>query len=149
MDIFVAVKLLQQSCSTFKEVRGQTLTHSTGLDPLFFGPHSPGLIFFFSCFNFLHPLTESDSLHSSLTKHKLQYFRWRGGGQMCGGDARTIRFQFAGNGKHDMCVFVVRMRQKMSVSAVTVFKTRKLKGQRGEMDDGRISEVKVAEGFSP
>lgn len=86
MDIFVAVRLLQQSCSTFKEVRGQTLTHSTGLDLWFFGPHSPGMIFF--SFNFLHPLTESFSLHSSLTKqdgrHKLQYLGHGRGRQMCG-----------------------------------------------------------------
>lgn len=50
-------------------------------------------------------------------------------------DMKTIWFQFAGNGKHDK--FVVRMRQKLSTSAVMCSQQ---KAKRGDMDDGRISE---------
>lgn len=57
----MAVRLLQQSCSTLKEVRGQPLTHSSGLDPSF-RSSQPRLDIFF------HPLTVLFSLHSSWTK---------------------------------------------------------------------------------
>lgn len=71
---------------------------------MIFQSSQPRFDLFFS-FNFLHPLTESSSLHSSLTKldgrHKLQYSDGVGAGADVRGDVKTIRFQFAGIGKHD------------------------------------------------